>query len=133
MLSSFTGLIKNSLGADLNGGLMTMFLFLHFYYGLIGHSWEEVGRGAVTVIFGSFILVLVIVVGGRGQGLKAGLALIMAALCVDHFFRGQLSQPATLTFEYFDFGAATLNFASFGFSAVWLFSADPMVSFGRDS
>lgn len=133
MFSSFTGLIKNSLGVDLNGGLMAMFLFLHFYYGLIGHSWEEVGRGAVTVIFGSLMLVLLIAVGGRGQGLKAGLALIMTALSVDHFFRGQLSQPTTFTFEYLSFGAAALNFASFGFSAVWLFSVEPMGSFEHDS
>lgn len=43
------------------------------------------------------------------------------------------ARQLTHTFEYLGFGAAALNFASFGFSAVWLFSADPMVPYGRDS
>lgn len=131
MLSSFAESIKNSLGADLNGGLLGMFLFLHFYYGLTSHGWEEVGRGAIAVISGTFMLVMLVVVKG-GKGLKATLALIMTALAVDYLFRGQLSQPTTFMFEYPGSGPAVINFASFGFAAVWLFSVEPMVSFERN-
>lgn len=130
MLSSFTDSIKTSLGTDLNTGLLGMFLFLHFYYGLAAHSWADVGRGAGVTVFTTFLLVTMVAMQG-GRGLKATLALIMTALAIDFFSRGQLSQPATLAFDYLGNGPAVVNFASFGFAAVWLYSVEPAMGFDR--
>lgn len=121
MLETFGAKFKEALGGDLYPGLMGLFLFLHFYYGVPVHGWEKVGVGLAAVLAGTFILSLIAY--KLGNGFRSAVALITAALALDFFYRGQLGKGAEhLLFEYLWNGPAAVNFASFGLSSVWLFS-----------
>lgn len=121
MLEALGTRIKESLGEDIFPGLMGMFLFLHFYYGVPAHGWEKSGLGAAAMLAGTFILSIVAFKIGNGS--RSAMALITAALALDFFYRGQLGKGTEhLVFEYLWNGPAAVNFASFGLASVWLFS-----------
>jgi len=115
------GRIKELLGEDIYPGLMGMFLFLHFYYGVPDLGWEKSGVGAAAIVAGTLILSFVAYfIGNR---FRSAMILITAALALDFFYRGQLERGTEhLVFEYLWNGPAAVNFASFGFASVWLSS-----------
>ncbi|HBO9387074.1 TPA: hypothetical protein L5D75_006394 [Pseudomonas aeruginosa] len=121
MLSSIGDSIRTALGGDVLPGLMGMFLFLHFYYGVPTHGWAVTGVGLAVIFTAGVALVSISL--AAGNGFRAAAALTMTALALDFFFRGQLAQPATLVFSFLNNGPAGLNFASFGLIAVVLFAA----------
>lgn len=121
MLGTIGTKFKESLGDDLYPGLMGLFLFLHFYYGVPLHGWKNVGMGLAAVLAGTVVLSLAAF--KLGNGFRSALALITAALALDFFYRGQLGKGAEhLAFAYLWNGPAAVNFASFGLASVWLFS-----------
>lgn len=121
MLGAIGNKLKETLGSDLYTGLMGMFLFLHFYYGVGVHGWSKAGLGLAAVVVATLVLSITGI--KFGNGFRSAVALTTAALAIDFFYRGQVGQPATsLVFEYLWNGPVTVNFASFGFSSVWLFS-----------
>jgi len=121
MLEAFGAKFKETLGGNLYPGLMGMFLFLHFYYGVPMHGWEKVGVGIVAVL--ACTLILSLIAFKLGNGFRSASALISAALALDFFYRGQLGKGTEhLLFEYLWNGPAAINFASFGLSSVWLLS-----------
>ncbi len=121
MLETIAGTFKEKFGTDLNTGLLGMFVFLHFYYGVPTEGWEKSGVGFTAVLGGTFILSLIGYMAGNG--FRSTLTLIAAALALDFFYRGQLGRGAEhVVFEYLWNGPAAVNFASFGASSVWFFS-----------
>lgn len=121
MMDSFATSIKESLGSDVFDGLMGMFLFLHFYYGVPVHGWQKVGLGVVAIFVAT--LALSFMAHQFGKSFLAVFALITAALALDFFYRGKIGVNVEhLVFEYLQNGPATINFASFGFSSAWFFS-----------
>lgn len=121
MMSAFGTSIKEALGQDIYVGLLSMFVFLHFYYGVPSAGWTKSILGFCAVLMGTFILS---VIGyWLGNGFRSAIALISSALTIDFFFRSPLTvSPWTVEFEYLWNGPAVVSFASFGFAAAWIFS-----------
>jgi hypothetical protein len=127
MLAALGTKVKESLGSDAYAGLMGMFLFLHFYYAVPVYGWQRALSGIVVAVVSIFFLSFIAF--WAGNGLRAAMALIAAALALDFFYRGQVGRGGEqFVFEYLTNGPAVINFASFGLASTWLFSQlDPGV------
>lgn len=119
MLETLGSKLDKALGGDIYPGLMGMFLFLHFYYGVPVHGWQKAGAGIAATILA--IISTLVISHKLGNGFRSAAALIAAALALDFFYRGQLGNGAEhLMFEYLWNGPAAINFASFGLASTWL-------------
>jgi hypothetical protein len=66
MLSSIGDSIRTALGGDVLPGLMGMFLFLHFYYGVPTHGWAVTGVGLAVIFTAGVALVSISLAAGNG-------------------------------------------------------------------
>lgn len=113
--------VNRFLGPDIIPGLAGMFLFLHFYYGVPGYGWVKMAAGAALI--SALVFVLSFSSAKAGNGFRSASALILAALSLDFFYRGHLDHGAShMVFDWLTTGPAALNFASFAFGSVWMFS-----------